>query len=160
MSAHDPERISLYLDGELSPAEAGEVEEHLAGCSRCRSTYDAFVQLRTLLQKAEPVQPVDELAQRRALREILRDRPPIPFLRRPVTLPAPGLAALVGALVVALGTLVAERLPFRHEAPSPQTASKAPERPAEVSGGFDPESFDRGGRLETYIAIHPKDEEF
>lgn len=37
---HDTERISRYLDGELAPAEAGAVEEHLSGCAECRAVLD------------------------------------------------------------------------------------------------------------------------
>ena len=37
MSAHERERLSAYLDGELPVAERAEVAAHLATCSQCRS---------------------------------------------------------------------------------------------------------------------------
>jgi hypothetical protein len=37
MSAHERERLSAYLDSELSPAERAEVEAHLAACEECRA---------------------------------------------------------------------------------------------------------------------------
>lgn len=161
MDPHDPQRISLYLDDELAPEERARIEAHLAGCARCRETREAFLKLRELLRaEAQPAAPVDQVAQRRALREILRQRPLVPFWRRPVTLPAPGLAALVAALVVALGTLVAERLPFRREASVTRAESSPTKSPLPaLSGSFDPARFDRGGRLETYVAVHPRNEE-
>jgi anti-sigma factor RsiW len=158
MDPHDPERISLYLDGELDPAEQARLEEHLAGCASCRATRDAFLKLRELLRaESEPAVPADRLAQRRALREILRDRPPETFWRRPVTLPAPGLAALVVALVVALGALVIERLPLRPATP-PATGGEEASAPGDAEPAtkstFDPARFDQGGRLEIYVARH------
>ncbi len=41
----EPELLSGYLDGELTPAEAERVERHLAACLRCR---DELAQLRRL----------------------------------------------------------------------------------------------------------------
>jgi len=35
MTAHERERLSVWLDGELTPAERGEVEAHLAACEEC-----------------------------------------------------------------------------------------------------------------------------
>jgi negative regulator of sigma E activity len=35
MSAHERERLSAYLDGELTAAERAEVEAHLAACAAC-----------------------------------------------------------------------------------------------------------------------------
>lgn len=35
MSAHERERLSAYLDGELRPAERAEVEAHVAACPEC-----------------------------------------------------------------------------------------------------------------------------
>lgn len=40
------ERLSEYIDGDLSPAAAREVEHHLWWCARCR---EMFLDLRMLL---------------------------------------------------------------------------------------------------------------
>jgi len=171
MDPHDPERISLYLDDELSPEERVLVEAHLAGCAGCRETRDAFLKVRELLRsEAEAERPADRLAQHRALREILQARPPAPLWRRPVTLPAPGLAGLLAALAFALGTLVIERVPSRSAAPG--TAAPTPagteraERPIpapsespQAAEALDLARFDRGRRLEIYVAEHPRGEE-
>lgn len=37
---HVSKNLSAYLHGELSPAEARRVSEHLLGCDRCRKEYD------------------------------------------------------------------------------------------------------------------------
>ena len=42
------ERLSEFLDGELSPAETAELERHLLECSSCRS---ALRQLRTVVAR-------------------------------------------------------------------------------------------------------------
>lgn len=49
MSAHEQERLSAFLDGELAPSERAEVEAHLAECETCA----AFVaQLRAVEEAA------------------------------------------------------------------------------------------------------------
>ncbi len=42
-------RLDAWLDGELDPAEAAEVERHLAGCATCRAEADA---IRSILADA------------------------------------------------------------------------------------------------------------
>lgn len=46
------EKISLWLDNELSPAEITELQAHLAGCVACQQTYRAMQQVDTLLRRA------------------------------------------------------------------------------------------------------------
>jgi anti-sigma factor RsiW len=43
------DRLSEYLDGELSAAERGEIEAHLLSCAACRSTLEA---LRAIVSSA------------------------------------------------------------------------------------------------------------
>lgn len=164
MDPHDPESLSLYLDGELDPAGRARVEEHLASCAPCRATLEAFTKVRELLRdEGGLAAPADELAQRRALREILRSRAPEPLWRRPVVLPAPGFAALVAALLVAFGTVVFDRLPPGRKLLQERRAEETPAReeaPALASSGssagpWDPASFDGGGRMEVFVATHP-----
>ncbi len=42
MNCFDELRYSIYADGELSPAEAREVEAHLADCPACRTLVEAL----------------------------------------------------------------------------------------------------------------------
>lgn len=47
MSAHERERLSAYLDGELAVGERAEVAAHLATCSQCRSVLSEMEALDT-----------------------------------------------------------------------------------------------------------------
>lgn len=53
------ERLSAYLDGELSAREAARIEAHLQGCDRCARFGGAFgevvAELRRRLGPAEPL---------------------------------------------------------------------------------------------------------
>ncbi|HEX8178601.1 MAG TPA: zf-HC2 domain-containing protein [Pyrinomonadaceae bacterium] len=69
MSCDCTEKVSLLMDGELTPAEMHEVERHLLTCAECRQARFDFAQLRQQIT-AYPVR-VDLHAQRRALAEIL-----------------------------------------------------------------------------------------
>jgi anti-sigma factor RsiW len=48
------QRLSEYIDGDLSPAEAREVAHHLWWCDSCREVFLAF---RALLAAMRVVQP-------------------------------------------------------------------------------------------------------
>jgi hypothetical protein len=73
MSCELTERVSLLIDGELSPAELHEVERHLLTCADCQQARLDFVNLRQQII-AYPVL-VDHVAQRRALAQILAGQP-------------------------------------------------------------------------------------
>ncbi len=49
------EKISLWLDGELSPAEITELKGHLAECPTCRQVHQAMVRVHYLLHQASAV---------------------------------------------------------------------------------------------------------
>lgn len=49
------DRIDPYLDEELGPSEAGEVEAHLADCSDCRTELVASRRLRAALREGLPM---------------------------------------------------------------------------------------------------------
>ena len=51
------ELISLELDGELTPEEHAELEEHLAACGECRGAAEELRQLHTLLPELEEEVP-------------------------------------------------------------------------------------------------------
>jgi len=52
----DLDKLSAYLDGELSERESARLEAHLADCGRCRAELDALRKLDRLLDRVEPVE--------------------------------------------------------------------------------------------------------
>jgi hypothetical protein len=63
------EKISSLIDGELSPAEAREVERHLLTCVRCAEARADFLSLRNQISSFEASLP--GVVQNRALAKIL-----------------------------------------------------------------------------------------
>lgn len=51
------EKISSLIDGELSPAEAREVERHLLGCAQCEAARADFLNLRSQISGFEASLP-------------------------------------------------------------------------------------------------------
>jgi anti-sigma factor RsiW len=68
--AHLGERVTDYVFGEMSPAEASAVQAHLRECSECVRQVEELQRTRTLLQAipdAEPPRPmIFEVERRRA----------------------------------------------------------------------------------------------
>jgi anti-sigma factor RsiW len=97
-SGHPTDRLSAYLDGELSAGDAAAVEEHLRTCPACRAELDALSRVRQLLRHLPPPEPPSGLV------ELLLIRPRQRVL--PVAWAASAAAAIVlGAL--AAGTTTA-----------------------------------------------------
>ena len=63
------EKISSLIDGELSAAEAREVERHLLGCMQCAEARADFLSLRSQISSFEASLPA--VVQNRALAKIL-----------------------------------------------------------------------------------------
>lgn len=89
--------LSAHMDGELEPALARAVEEHLAGCARCRGSADS---LRALKQAVALACGTDAAPARlrNAVRSALRGPAHDPAPRRASNVwwaAAPGLAALL-----------------------------------------------------------------
>jgi len=63
------EKISSLIDGELSPAEAREVERHLLGCAQCKEARADFLNLRSQISGFEASLPGE--VQNRELAKIL-----------------------------------------------------------------------------------------
>lgn len=63
------EKISSLIDGELSPAEAREVERHLLTCAQCEEARADFLNLRSQITSYEVSSPGE--VQNRALAKIL-----------------------------------------------------------------------------------------
>src|SRR5690349_19883052 len=72
MSCSFTEKISSLIDGELSPAEAREVERHLVVCGQCAEARADFLSLRSQIAGVEP--SLTTAVQNRALAKILSPR--------------------------------------------------------------------------------------
>ncbi|HEY4426498.1 MAG TPA: zf-HC2 domain-containing protein [Pyrinomonadaceae bacterium] len=95
MTCSFTEKISSLIDGELSTAEAREVERHLIGCSECQEVRADFLNLRSQISGFET--SLEPAVQNRALKKILATH------RRA---PARGFAWGFGAQAAAFATLV------------------------------------------------------
>jgi hypothetical protein len=69
MNCSFTEKISLLIDGELSPVEAREVESHLLSCAQCAEARADFLNLRSQISSFEASLP--PVVQNRALAKIL-----------------------------------------------------------------------------------------
>lgn len=81
------EMLSAYHDGELSPAQQREVEEHIAGCRDCQQTRDEFRKVGALVAGLMPVLPTPGFES--AVLEKLQLKPAVK--------PPPGAGAAKGA---------------------------------------------------------------
>lgn len=57
MNPHDELLMDAYLDGELPPAQARQMEAHLAQCPECQTILQRHRALSALLQEAPAAQP-------------------------------------------------------------------------------------------------------
>jgi hypothetical protein len=95
MNCSFTEKISSLIDGELSTAEAREVERHLVGCADCQEVRADFLNLRSQLASFET--SLKPAVQNRALKKILST---------PRRTPARGFAWSFGTQAAAFATLV------------------------------------------------------
>lgn len=95
MNCSFTEKISSLIDGELSPAEAREVERHLVTCSECELLRADFLNLRSQLTSFET--SLEPQVQNRALKKILAG---------PRRVPARGLQWSFGTQALAFATLL------------------------------------------------------
>ncbi|HSE16736.1 MAG TPA: zf-HC2 domain-containing protein [Pyrinomonadaceae bacterium] len=95
MNCNFTEKISSLIDGELSTAEAREVERHLAGCGECQQVRADFLNLRSQIISFES--SLEPAVQNRALKKILVT---------PRRAPARGFAWGFGTSAVAFATLL------------------------------------------------------
>ncbi len=99
-------QLYLYLDGELAPSDAAEVEQHLQDCQVCQSEATAHHRLQTLLQTALPPEDVPDPVVSAIEPQLVDDAPvnvmPMPrWLSR--TLLWSGAVAMAALLLFALG---------------------------------------------------------
>ena len=118
--------LEAYLDGELSPAAAAPVRDHLASCPACAAELRLATAirdgLRSLPDLDAPPTVLMRARQEAGRAGVLAFRPPQPALRRP------RLAALAAVLAVALlgATLLFQLLRSPRPAqPTPQQIAQA-----------------------------------
>jgi anti-sigma factor RsiW len=112
------ELVSAYVDGELSPAQATELAEHLASCGSCAAEYqETLTTVRTLREGLVRHQAPDVLRARvrAAIREerssqtaVLRRSPPVAW-RAAAAVAAGVLIAAVSSSLTVLATRGAAR---------------------------------------------------
>src|SRR5688572_15877922 len=61
---HSDQLIRRYLDGELTPAAAEDLRDHLASCPRCRNQLAAIQQLDARLRSLDQLTPPPDFAAR------------------------------------------------------------------------------------------------
>ncbi|TMQ72377.1 MAG: hypothetical protein E6K80_02940 [Candidatus Eisenbacteria bacterium] len=61
MSDRWTERLSEYVDGDLSERDRGALEAHLPGCASCRATIEELQALLSRARTLEPSEPVVDL---------------------------------------------------------------------------------------------------
>ncbi|HVQ31795.1 MAG TPA: zf-HC2 domain-containing protein, partial [Vicinamibacteria bacterium] len=124
MRAHVVDRLSAYLDHELSVAEAALVREHLAGCQACAERLAHLAAVDAGVRDLEVVAPegyFDSFASRVRARVEATSRPRARF-----QLPAWSWAVAAAVLLA----VIVPRLPFGSGGPAPlpaqQTAATDP----------------------------------
>jgi anti-sigma factor RsiW len=140
---YDLELLSRAIDGDLDAEEHRRVDEHIETCAACRRATDALLALGERVRGAAA--PVDAIAGRRALRDILTGRAGRPR-RWAVTVPVPAAAAALGVVALVVGLAVGMWRP----------PARPPVVPA-VPATQDLSRYDRGNRLEIYVARHGRE---
>jgi len=109
MNMHDPiiDRLSEYIDGDLSPDERAEVEAHLATCAACREIVEDLRTIASTAARLPGALPDRELWNGVALRIAERAaRAGVPQARRRFSFTLPQIAAAGIALMLTSGGLV------------------------------------------------------
>ncbi|MGH9764496.1 MAG: anti-sigma factor family protein [Blastocatellia bacterium] len=89
-------KVSLMIDGALSPAETDQMERHLASCRQCPETLEDFLSLRSQIKSLAPER--DRLAARRTLARIMSPGP-APIWRRRLSVPVPAMTFMLAVFL-------------------------------------------------------------
>jgi predicted anti-sigma-YlaC factor YlaD len=101
---HPEELLSASVGGDLTAAERAQLDAHLADCTRCRATLEAFAEERRLIGGLQAAPPPRDLAAR--VRAGIEGRRPasLPWWRRPG--PLVGAFATLTTVTAALLAIV------------------------------------------------------
>jgi hypothetical protein len=139
MTAHDQTLLGPYVLGVLEPAEARQVEDHLAGCPECRQQLAELEETRSLLGDVPPEAFLDgppadgDLLLQRTLRaaRALDDQPSVGATPPRVRwLRVAGAAAVVATMALGGGVLIGRQTVGDTPAPAPTVAPVAGSRHA------------------------------
>ncbi len=130
-------KVSMLLDGELSPEESAGVRKHLAECPECREMESDFRFFRERIR--------DALAADAAVSPAFPAPRRVPFWKRKIAVPVP-LAALALLLAAVFGIYRLNEI-NRNAVPAPAENGGPTERRADSLA-----RFDHGGRTEMFIA--------
>jgi anti-sigma factor RsiW len=93
--AHLQQVLDAYVDRELDPATAGEIDRHLAGCAACASLHEDRVALGRAIRAEVPRSAAPETLRRSVRDALARARAPSSHLR--LTWPQAGVLATAAA---------------------------------------------------------------
>lgn len=166
------ERLDLYVDRELSGADADEARAHLKGCASCARSEAGLRHLRSSLKRVvNRHRPPRELEAEvlRSLRSRQRVRAGRAFdesrrvgtsaWRARVGVPVPLFALLMVALVALAGFVIFARGPAREEVLTKRPVPSASPAPGvEAPGGFDFSRYYRGERASIQVVRRARTE--
>lgn len=160
----DLELLAL-VEGELSRAEAGVLEAHLAACADCRVAVEAQRGARALLRAAPPVTPLAP----QQVRDLVRALPPHPrpspwwsrrptvvWRLRPVHVLAPAGAAAVAVVLAISLSGGSEPAPAPEALGGPPPAALSKEAPTGASAGASTGASAATAKAATPAAATPK----
>lgn len=125
MSCSFTEKISSLIDGELSQAEAREVERHVLSCSDCQQVRADFLSLRS--QIAGDESSLEPTVQNHALKKILAPRSRRAGLQWAFGAPAVAFATLlIAGAIIGLLFHQSKRMSQSNTTAQVQTAAPAP----------------------------------
>src|SRR4051794_40505270 len=128
---HDTGALAGYVLGALDETDRRRVDEHLAGCERCRAELLVLDETRTVLD-AVPVEafldgpPDGDLVLQRVLRDVRRESARADLRRRGLIAAA---AVVIAGAALAGGLLLGRDLnpPGQFAQPAPVTSAPAPQ---------------------------------
>lgn len=149
--AHYEEDYSALIDGELAPARAAEVRDHVGGCARCRARLAALGRVDRVLGEVPLPALSEDLPAR--LRARIDDAPATPPNRAVGRAPRRRLPAVAAAAVVVLAAGVGFYVGSSRRAAAPdpalaegRTAAPDPALPGAAlppgDGGLDRETLE------------------